>query len=185
MLLKDKAQNCIENQIPIRLHLGCGPVKLPDYLNVDGEYCAEDPDIVIHDISEAYPIHNDSVDEILSVHVIEHIERWKILPMLIEWHRILKPGAQVAIEWPDLLKACKFIAENPESLISEDRRVLKKTIHSIFGNSRYQHRAMMHAYGYSAASLSKILTEAGFGTVLTENNIYAKTASDSRVIGIK
>ena len=107
------------------------------------------PDIVIHDISEAYPIHNDSVDEILSVHVIEHIERWKILPMLIEWHRILKPGAQVAIEWPDLLKACTFIAENPESLISEDRRVLKKTIHSIFGNSRYQHRAMMHAYGYS------------------------------------
>ena len=83
MLLKDKVQNCIENQIPIRLHLGCGPVKLPGYLNVDGEYCAEDPDIVIHDISEAYPIHNDSVDEILSVHVIEHIERWKILPMLI------------------------------------------------------------------------------------------------------
>ena len=51
MLLKDKVQNCIENQIPIRLHLGCGPVKLPDYLNVDGEYCAGDPEIIIHDIA--------------------------------------------------------------------------------------------------------------------------------------
>ena len=70
-------------------------------------------------------------------------------------------------------------------MISEDKRVLKKTIHSIFGNSRYQHRAMMHAYGYSIASLSKVLVDAGFGTVKSENNIYAKTASDSRVIGIK
>jgi len=185
VLLKDKVQECIDQGQPIRLHLGCGPVKLDKYLNVDGEYCAKDPDIVIHDISEAYPIPDNSVDEILSVHVIEHIERWKILPMLIEWHRILKPGAQAAIEWPDLLKACEFIAADPESLISEDRRVLKKTIHSIFGNSRYQHRAMMHAYGYSIASLSKILTEAGFGTVQSANNIYAKTASDSRVVGIK
>ena len=92
MLLKNKVQNCIENQIPVRLHLGCGPVKLPDYLNVDGEYCAGDPEIIIHDIADAYPIPDNCVDGILSVHVIEHIERWKILPMLIEWRRILRPG---------------------------------------------------------------------------------------------
>jgi predicted SAM-dependent methyltransferase len=185
MLLKDKVQHCIENQIPIRLHLGCGPVKLPNYLNVDGEYCSGDPEIIIHDIADVYPIPDNSVDEILSVHVIEHIERWKILPMLVEWRRILCPGAQVAVEWPDLLKACTFIAENPDSLISDDRRILKKTINSIFGNSRYQNRAMMHAYGYSVASMTRLFSEAGFSTVRSENNIYAKTASDSRVIGIK
>ena len=185
MLLKDKVQHCIENQIPIQLHLGCGPVKLPNYLNVDGEYCAGDPEIIIHDIADAYPVPDNCVDEILSVHVIEHIEHWKIRGMLGEWHRILRPGGQAAVEWPDLLKACTFIVANPDSLISDDRRVLKKTIHSIFGNSRYHNRAMMHAYGYSAASMSRLFTEAGFSIVRSENNLYAKTASDSRVIGIK
>jgi hypothetical protein len=105
--------------------------------------------------------------------------------MLAEWHRILRPGAQAAVEWPDSLKACTFIAANPDSLISDDRRVLKKTIHSIFGNSKYQNRAMMHAYGYSAASMTQLFTEAGFSIVRSENNLYAKTSSDSRVIGIK
>jgi predicted SAM-dependent methyltransferase len=185
MLLKDKVQHCIESQVPIRLHLGCGPVKLPDYVNVDGEYCASDPEVIIHYIAEVYPIPDNSVDEILSVHVIEHIEHWKIRSMLSEWYRILRPGGQAAVEWPDLLKACTFIAANPDSLISDDRRVLKKTIHSIFGNSKYQNRAMMHAYGYSAASMTRLFTEAGFSIVRSENNLYAKTASDSRVIGIK
>jgi len=185
MLLKDKVQNCIENQTPIRLHLGCGPVKLPDYLNVDGEYCAGDPEIIIHDIAEVYPIPDNCVDEILSVHVIEHIEHWKIRGMLSEWHRILRPGGQVAVEWPDLLKACVLIVDNPDSLISDDRRILKKTINSVFGNSKYQNRAMMHAYGYSVASMSRLFTETGFSIVRSENNLYAKTESDSRVIGIK
>jgi hypothetical protein len=105
--------------------------------------------------------------------------------MLSEWHRILRPSGQAAVEWPDLLKACTFIAANPDSLISDDRRVLKKTIHSIFGNSKYQNRAMMHAYGYSVASMTRLFTEAGFSVVRSENNLYAKTSSDSRVIGIK
>ena len=45
--------------------------------------------------------------------------------------------------------------------------------------------AMSEFYGYSAASMSRLFTEAGFGIVRSENNLYAKTASDSRIIGIK
>ncbi len=185
MLLENKINELISQNLPIKLHLGCGPVKLKEFINVDGEYCATDPEITIHDISEKYPIPDNSVDEILSVHVIEHIERWKIPNMLSEWYRITKPGGKVAVEWPDLLKACQAIVENPDSLISEDKRVLKKTINSIYGNSKYQHRAMMHAYGYSIASMSKLFLEAGFKSVLSEENLYAKTPCDSRVIGIK
>ena len=184
-MFKNKVEELIQQRQLIKLHLGCGPIKLPDYLNIDGEYCANDPEIIIHDISDVYPIPNDCVDEILSVHVIEHIEHWKIRGMLAEWYRILRPGGQAAVEWPDLLKACEFIVANPDSLISDDRRVLKKTINSVFGNSKYQNRAMMHAYGYSIASMSRLFTEAGFSIVRSENNLYAKTSSDSRIIGIK
>ncbi len=184
-MLEQKVQELLQQQLAIKLHLGCGANLYDGWVNIDGDYCAGQPGVIIHNLTDPYPIPDNCVDEILSVHVIEHIERWKICDMLTEWHRILRPGGQIAVEWPDLLKACTFIAENPDSLISDDGRVLKKTINSVFGNTKYQNRAMMHAYGYSIASLSKILTEAGFDTVLTENNIYAKTASDSRIIGIK
>lgn len=184
-MLELNIQTLLQHQLPIKLHLGCGPNLYDGWVNVDGDYCAGQPGVIIHNITDPYPIPDNCVDEILSVHVIEHIEHWKIRAMLTEWHRILCPGGQVAVEWPDLLKACTFIVENPDSLISDDRRVLKKTINSIFGNAKYQNRAMMHAYGYSVASMSRLFTETGFSVVRSENNLYAKTASDSRVIGIK
>ena len=183
-MLEQKVQELLQQQLSIKLHLGCGPVKLDGYLNVDGEYCAGDPNIVIHNITEAYPIPNNSVDEILSIHVIEHIEHRKVLPMFVEWHRILKPGARVILEWPDLLKACEFIAANPESLISDDNRVLKRSIYTIYGRD-YKNQVMRHVYGYSIASMSKLLMESGFSTVRPEDVLYSKTPSDSRVVAYK
>jgi predicted SAM-dependent methyltransferase len=185
MVLKDKVDEIIKSGQSLKLHLGCGPFLFDGYVNVDGEYMKDNPNIVIHDITENYPIPDNSVDEILSVHVIEHIEFWIVKDMLKEWLRILKPGGKVIVEWPDVLKASRFIVQNPNCLVSDDKRDKKHTIHALYGNPRYKHRAMMHAYGYSIESMSKILLDSGFSTAFSEENQYSKTRADSRVVAIK
>ncbi len=171
---------------PIRLHIGCGSRLFDGYLNIDGEYMQGTTGVILHDITKPFPIPDNSVDEILSVHVIEHIMPDKVPPMLKEWHRIIKPEGFAATEWPDLLKMCQFIVEDPSRLYSDNRKVLKQGIAGIFGNiTRYQDVAMMHKWGYSTDSLGKLLTEAGFGEIVVEPNKYPKTPMCSRVVAYK
>lgn len=175
-----------QTQGPVRLHLGCGSVKLEGWINVDGEYMQHDPGVVIHDITKPFPLADNTVDEILTVHVIEHLNRSMVPVMLREWHRILRPGGRAAVEWPDMLKMCREIVQNPAVFWSEDRRVLKRTVLGIYGDTeRYPDPVMFHKWGYSEDSLQRIFSTVGFSRTAAEKNNYAKTPNDSRVVAWK
>jgi len=170
----------------VRLHLGCGSRLFDGYVNVDGDYMSHNPNVTLHNITSEYPVPDNSVDEILSVHVIEHISREQVPPMFQEWYRILKPNGSVAVEWPDLLKMCQAIVDNPECLYTEDRKLMKRTVAGIFGDSvRYPDPAMLHKWGYSAESMSRLFMSAGFSRVVIEPNQYSKTNIDSRIVAFK
>ena len=151
-MLADVIANC---KGPVRLHLGCGSRLFDGYINVDGEYMAGTEGVVIHDITRPFTLVDNQVDEILTVHVIEHIHRSQVRMMLQEWHRILRPGGFVAIEWPDFLKMCKEVVNNPSCLFADaDRRLQKRSILGIYGdNERYPDPVMWHKWGYSEESL--------------------------------
>jgi SAM-dependent methyltransferase len=108
---------------------------------------AHDPNVLIHDITKPFPLPDNCVDEILSVHVIEHISRQYILPMYQEFYRILRPGGAAATEWPDLLKMCQEIVNNPDCFWSHDKRLHKRTVAGIYGDSvRYPDPTMLHKW---------------------------------------
>lgn len=173
-------------QGPVKLHLGCGPNLLEGWINIEGDYIGEKPGITVHNITEPYPIPDESVDEILSVHVIEHIMHSEVSPMMQEWHRILKPDGFVAVEWPDILKMCQYICRRPESLWTEDRKIQKMTLAGIFGNiGKYKDPAMLHKWGYSAESMCVLLEKNGFSKTEIQVNNYRKTKIDSRVVAWK
>lgn len=184
--LQEKIYELIQNKKPIKLHLGCGNKLLEDYINIDGEYMIHDQRIIFHDITKEFPIMDNIVDEILSVHVIEHIYKHLLIPMFLEWRRILKPGGFVAIEWPDLLKACKEVVSNPDCFWSENPDLKKCTLKSIYSDaSMYPDLEMIHKWGYSNEYMIKLLKIAGYSNVEEQTNLYGKSFVDSRVVAYK
>jgi len=79
----------------VKLHLGCGKKKLEGYVNIDIS-SEVGPDLVADICS--LPYENDSVDEILCVHTIEHVTSF--YDAMKEIHRVLKKGAIARITVP-------------------------------------------------------------------------------------
>ena len=82
-----------------RLNLGCGNKLLPDYINVD-KYGTPD---VLKDLEELpWGWNDDSIDEILMVHVLEHLGQSTEIYLGIrkEIYRICKNDALVKITVP-------------------------------------------------------------------------------------
>lgn len=90
----------------IRLNLGCGNDLRIGYINSDlyNNKANESFD------SSALPYFDNSVDEILAYHLIEHFPYRKALNTLAEWYRALKVGGKLRIETPDLLSSCEVFA---------------------------------------------------------------------------
>jgi ubiquinone/menaquinone biosynthesis C-methylase UbiE len=142
--------------------------------------------VTIHNLTDPYPIPDNSVDEILTVHVIEHISRGEVSAMIKEWRRILKPMGFVATEWPDLLKLCQFIVNDPGSIYSTNKKIQKRAVAGIYGNiDRYKDISMLHKWGYSEESMCLLYQEHGYSRTIIESPKYQKTLADGRVVAYK
>lgn len=80
----------------MKLNLGCGTNKLKDFINVDSRKEVK-PDIVA-DLNKRLPFESNSVDFILTEHVLEHLSN--PLYFIEECWRVLKPGASIKIVSP-------------------------------------------------------------------------------------
>ena len=93
----------------VKLHLGCGSIRIPGYINVDINNL-ESVDVVA-DIS-CLPYEESSVDMIYSCATIEHFSRRMWMKVLSHWYFILKPGGVLRISTADFESVCKEYLEN-------------------------------------------------------------------------
>jgi radical SAM protein with 4Fe4S-binding SPASM domain len=90
-----------------KLHLGCGDIILPDFINCD----LFNPKADLKCDVAKLPFEDNSIDEIYASHIIEHFHFYEAMDVLKEWCRVLKPGGKVMIETPDMYASCmKFIS---------------------------------------------------------------------------
>ncbi|NPE27131.1 methyltransferase domain-containing protein [Methanococcoides sp. SA1] len=80
----------------MKLHLGCGLDKKKGYINCDIS-SQVNPDKIV-DLEKRLPFKDNSIDEILANHVLEHIVNF--IPLMHEFRRVCKKGAKVKIRVP-------------------------------------------------------------------------------------
>ena len=118
----------LNGRSPMRLNVGCGYNKIVGYVNID-MHPPNKPDIVA-DIRGVLPFNDNSVDEILMFHTIEHIEeKWHNI-VLHEFWRVLKPGALCMFSYPEFKKCAQNYINNYKG----QRTFWKNTI---YGLQRY------------------------------------------------
>ena len=80
----------------MKLNLGCGDDLRPGYINCD---CVQLPGVdQVVDLDRPIPFADDSVDEIILIDVLEHVD--DILKTMEELHRVLKKGGRLIIRVP-------------------------------------------------------------------------------------
>ena len=82
--------------VPLKIDLGAGRVKRAGYLSVDRQ---RTPGVdLVCDAERRLPFLDNSVDEIFSRHLFEHVRN--LIQLFEEVHRVCKPGALVTINVP-------------------------------------------------------------------------------------
>jgi len=160
----------------IRLNLGCGRRVLSGWLNVDLKTRESEPDIV-SDIRKL-ELEDNYADEAMAVHVLEHFYVWEVPELLREWIRVLKPGGKLIIEVPDLEKVVNYMANGLKHPAF--------TMWPLYGDPTHQDPLMCHKWGYTPATLEKMLKHVGLNNIEREPaQFHLKEERDMRMVGYK
>lgn len=135
-----------------KLHLGCGGVSLPNFVNVDLRN-AEGVDLV-EDIAVLKTVSDNSIDLIYACHVLEHFGRVEYMAVLERWHLKLKEGGTLRISVPDFEKVVLMYNKGYE---------LKRLWGFIYGGQTYEYN--FHYVGFDFKTLKGNLEEIGFKNV--------------------
>jgi len=136
----------------MKVHLGGSRTVLPGYVNVD-KYLAFRGEVTQDDALDFMrKLPPDSVEHVVTKHMIEHLPRVRADLLIYECFRTMKSGAELLIECPDVRYAMRrFLEEGGEWL------------NDIFGLQR--HGGDYHLWGYTPETLRALLEKRGFQVV--------------------
>jgi predicted SAM-dependent methyltransferase len=158
----------------MKLNLGCGSKKVEGFTGVDIKHAD-----IVADIRHL-PFPDESVDEIMAIHVCEHAYQHEIVAMIREWLRVLKPDGKMALELPCFDKVVKYIREND---VLDDRMVRWP----LFGQpeTHKDGEAAVHKYCWTRAEFKKMLEYAGCVNVSEDVPHYHVPQRDMRFVCYK
>lgn len=88
----------LRQELPCRLHVGCGQNQFPGWVNADITVKAE----VIVFLQKRLPFGDGTLDRVYCEHVLEHVPYETAVFFLREVLRVLRPGGLARIAVPDL-----------------------------------------------------------------------------------
>jgi predicted SAM-dependent methyltransferase len=142
----------------INVNLGCWHRHIPGWVHVD--FC--DMPHIDHKTSiDSLPMFVDgSVDLLYSSHSFEYFDRVQAPAVLHEWHRVLKPNGTLRLAVPDFEALVRVYQETGE---------VERVVGPLYGRMTIDTETgpttLYHKTTYDFASLSAVLTNAGFTDV--------------------
>jgi predicted SAM-dependent methyltransferase len=153
---------------PVRkLHLGCGDLFFPGWLNTDG--FPRRRDVAFCDVTGTFPFPDNSFDFIFTEHMIEHIDYVRAEKMIAECFRTLKPGGVLRVSTPDLDRILALrdpqtdlardylafaLSEIPEAKGQQPAFVINNFV-----------RSWGHTFIYDRPTMAQLLATAGFTAI--------------------
>lgn len=161
-----------------KLHLGCGRKILPGYINIDAT-CGDK----VMDIRKLTDYADNSVDEILAIHVWEHFWLKDVETIAAEWKRVLKPGGKLILEMPCLDKVIGYIVKQATHGFPIEANM---TIWAMYGDpSTIRTEQDLHKWLWSYANIEALLRDTEFKNVEFKDPVYHVKDRDMRVEAIK
>lgn len=137
----------------LNLHLGCGSVNHPDFVNVDG---IPAPHVhYVRSLSDLSPFKNETVDMIYASHCLEHFKMHEVPTVLKEWFRVLKKEGILRLSVPDF--DCLV------SIYIENNRNLNLISDQILAGQKYKYD--YHLSIFNKEKITELLLKTGFETV--------------------
>lgn len=141
----------------VRLYLGCGVKRIDGFINIDG-VMTDAADRVMNVLDLDFPA--NTVDEIYSSHMIEHLTSEQFDVALQNWYTILKPGGLMTLRCPNF----NFVLDHYFLGKSEPDRW--KHIPNIFGPTSHGPSLYnQHKNAFSVWRLRDILEKHGFDII--------------------
>lgn len=136
------------------LHIGCGDVAAPHYINLDARPLPH-VHLVRKDLTDLSMIPDASLDLVYMCHVLEHVGRMQLLLTVQEMARVLKPGGVLRIAVPDL--------DHIIHLYQACGKDLKVVAPALMGGQDYPYN--FHYSAFNADFLNDLLERGGFTDV--------------------
>lgn len=137
----------------VNLHLGCGAVIHPLFINIDAMPA---PHIhYVRRIDNLDPFSDNSVDLVYACHCLEHLPFAQIPRVLKEWHRVLKPGGILRVSVPDFDLLLDIYRENDKKVAT----IIGPLVGGQHNKFNY-HKAI-----FNNSFLTELLMQSGFCSV--------------------
>lgn len=141
-----------------KVEIGAGDHPLPGYLHLDVRPL---PHIEFVADAKELPFDDNIVDQLAAYNILEHFARKDVVPVLKEWHRVLRPGGFIEIFGPNLHGYMKAYVEGRDGWDFNRFEIW------VYGHEDYEEN--FHKVGFSVDSLTQLLLESGFATVNSIN----------------
>jgi len=136
----------------LRLNIGCGADKKEGYINIDVNPEVS-PDLIMDIKTDYFPYEAKSVQTIVMLHCLEHLEYHTWDHVFMEFNRILKDNGGIILAYPEFSTCARYFLSN----FAGKRHYWRSTLYGLQYN-----RANYHVSPVDSNDLKETLESYGF-----------------------